>query len=163
MSIKSLLFVVFFLFSGPCWSEPASKESIEKMFTLIDMDKMLDSMYAQMDTIFGQMADEFDVDENKKPTMDKFFAQYTELLREEISWQKMKQPIIDVYAEVFTEEEVSELIKFYETPVGQKMLQKMPELMQASMSITKDLMIDFIPKLEALKQEIKAELNAELE
>jgi hypothetical protein len=40
-----------------------------------------------------------------------------------------------VYARTFTVEEIRQLIVFYRTPVGQKLLEKLPTVMQESMSI----------------------------
>lgn len=40
-----------------------------------------------------------------------------------------------VYARTFTVDEMRQLIAFYQTPVGQKLLEKLPTLVQESMSI----------------------------
>jgi hypothetical protein len=40
-----------------------------------------------------------------------------------------------VYARTFTVDEMHQLIAFYQTPVGQKLLEKLPTLVQESMSI----------------------------
>jgi hypothetical protein len=62
-----------------------------------------------------------------------------------------------VYARAFTVDEMRQLIAFYQTPVGQKLLEKSPTLVQESMSIgrawgqrlgaeLKDMMIDALRK-----------------
>jgi hypothetical protein len=58
--------------------------------------------------------------------------------------------------EVFTEEEMRELIKFYQSPLGQKVLEKTPELLQLSMEKTEVLLYEELPKLqERLERVVK--------
>ena len=58
--------------------------------------------------------------------------------------------------EVFTEEEMRELIKFYQSPLGQKVLEKTPELLQISMEKTEVLLYEELPKLqERLERVVK--------
>jgi hypothetical protein len=55
-------------------------------------------------------------------------------LLQDLSWEKMRDYLVEVNVEVFTEEEVNGLIQFYESPLGQKILKKMPELIQTAMA-----------------------------
>lgn len=41
---------------------------------------------------------------------------------------------VPIYQKHFTEEEVQEIIKFYKTPTGQKMLRELPQVMQEGMA-----------------------------
>ena len=41
--------------------------------------------------------------------------------------------MVDLYARYFTEQEIRDLIDFYQTPTGQKSIAVMPALMQDSM------------------------------
>ena len=52
--------------------------------------------------------------------------------REQMDWKVLEPEYTRVYLEVFTEPEVRDLIAFYQTPLGQKMLTKMPLLMAKS-------------------------------
>jgi len=61
-------------------------------------------------------------------------AEYDYVLRK---WLKMvfsdatfESEIANVYAAFFTEQEIRELIAFYNTPLGQKSLKKLPEIMK---------------------------------
>lgn len=50
----------------------------------------------------------------------------------------LRQDAIQIYSEVFTEQELKDLIAFYKTPTGQKALQKLPEIMQRSMQLAQE-------------------------
>jgi len=58
--------------------------------------------------------------------------------------------MVEVYAEVFTETELLEIIAFYKTATGQKSLEKLPEIMQLSMQKAQTALMQNIGELEAL-------------
>ena len=74
-------------------------------------------------------------------------------------WDKLKTQMVGAYVAVYTEDEIKEITAFYKSPAGVKMIAKMPELMQASMQITQNQMQQIMPKIQALSQEMAAELN----
>jgi hypothetical protein len=65
----------------------------------------------------------------------------------------MKVDIASVYAEVFSEDELRATIAFYTSPLGHKLLERMPELMQKSMQISQDRMKDVMPEVQKLGEE----------
>jgi hypothetical protein len=61
--------------------------------------------------------------------------------------------IIPIYDRNFTDEEVKQLIIFYSSPVGKKILEKMPPIMQECMQVGKNWGADLYEKVAArLKQ-----------
>jgi len=52
-----------------------------------------------------------------------------------LTWNAMFPEVTKLYKETFTESEIRQLIAFYQTPLGQKVLAKMPELTQKAFSI----------------------------
>jgi hypothetical protein len=67
--------------------------------------------------------------------------------------------MVRLYAETFSESELRQLIAFYKTPIGQKALQKMPELQQKGMAIGQKLAQDHMPELLAAIAARKRELD----
>jgi uncharacterized protein len=57
------------------------------------------------------------------------------MLREEMTWDKLRPVYVQIYQESFTQEEIDGLIAFYESPAGFAFVEKMPFVMQKSMSI----------------------------
>ena len=68
--------------------------------------------------------------------------------------------MIETYASVYSEEELRELAGFYNSPLGQKFVRKMPELMTATMQMTQEMMLDFVPRMQEIEAELQAELKA---
>jgi hypothetical protein len=73
-----------------------------------------------------------------------------ELLQQELSWEKMKDRYIELYAGTFSEEEMQGVIAFYRSPAGDAFLKKQPELMRRSMELNQQIMTELSPKLQDL-------------
>ena len=157
---KLLLVLVSFLFIAPAYSDDASsRKAAEELLTVTQADKMIDAVYSQMDTMFANMAKNMGITEAQKPIAEKYMKRITQLMREELVWDKLKTQMVGAYVAVYTEDEIKEITAFYKSPAGIKMIAKMPELMQASMQITQNQMQQIMPKIQALSQEMAAELN----
>jgi hypothetical protein len=56
-----------------------------------------------------------------KPVMKAFFDKH-------MSWAALKTEMAQLYAEQFTEEELQDITKFYQSPAGKKMARLTPDL-----------------------------------
>lgn len=61
----------------------------------------------------------------------------------------MVREMVPVYAETYTLDEIRQLTAFYDSPIGQKMLAKMPQLMARSMEIGNRVMMPRMQKFMA--------------
>ncbi|ACG77958.1 conserved hypothetical protein [Phenylobacterium zucineum HLK1] len=62
-----------------------------------------------------------------------------DVMREEVT-PKLMARMTPVYARTFTEAELEAMVVFYESPVGQAAITRIPQLMQESIAITEELM-----------------------
>ncbi|MBH8558493.1 DUF2059 domain-containing protein [Hymenobacter negativus] len=86
-----------------------------------------------------------------EPEMRAFFSKY-------MSWNSLKPDMVEVYSRNFTEPELRDITKFYQTPSGRKMSTVLPQLMQAGMEIGQKRVQDHLPELqEAIKAKMEAE------
>jgi hypothetical protein len=72
------------------------------------------------------------------------------MIIKELSWENIKADYIELYAEVFTEDELKGLINFYESPIGKAYIKKQPELTQKSMMLSQKMMMKVMPKLPGM-------------
>lgn len=163
MSGKKIFILAFgFVFSlGAFASEPAKKESVEKLLELTDASSMVDTMYVQMEGMFANMATQMGVTEKNRAAYDRYMKKVIAVISEDMGWKKMKEPLVQIYTKHLTEEEVQGMIDFYSSDVGKSMIKKMPLIMQDSMGMGQKMMVDAIPKIKALAEEMAAEVKAE--
>ncbi len=139
-------------------AEMASRESVEKLAELTEVPKMIDAMQSQVGGMFDGFAQQLDLSEEERPSFEKYKEKVIVLMHEEVSWEKMKEPMLDIYMKHFSEAEVQGLIEFYSSDLGQSMIRKMPEVMRESMAISQNMMQVMMPKIQALALEMQEDI-----
>jgi hypothetical protein len=104
-----------------------------------------------------------DLTEEQTRLMEKYFDKIFNVMKEEMSWDKMKDDFILLYMSVYTEAEVNELIDFYESPIGRKTLEKLPLLMEKSVAISQKYPMNMMPKIQEITMEMMNEVQAATE
>ena len=67
--------------------------------------------------------------------------------------------MIDLYMAHYSEQELQDMLAFYQSETGQSVVKKMPEVMAASMQITQQLMKDVYPKIMQMSKAYAEELK----
>jgi hypothetical protein len=163
---KVIIIGLIFLVGGLVNANPNADsyyESVEELLLLMKVDENLAYTFAQLRPIlleqFQAMMDG-DVTSEQVQIMEKYMGEMLDMMEEEMSWEKIKDDFIHVYMSVYTEEEIQELIKFYQTPVGQKTIEQTPILMEQSMEISQKYLFATLPKLQSIAEKMEAELKA---
>ncbi len=162
MHIKALLasLLLFAAFPGLSFADSASKEEkLDQLVNIMDMDSMVENMYSQMELMMQNMATELGVKAEEQTIFDEYYNKMTLLLKEDMSWQKMKPFVIDIYRRNFSEKEIDDMLAFYGTETGQALLQKMPTVMQESMIMSQALAQQTLPKLQEIGEELRMDLE----
>ena len=72
--------------------------------------------------------------------------------------QNILQELVPVYAKYFTQDDIRGMLAFYESPVGKKMIQTMPAVVQDSMAVGQRWGQAVMPRvIAALQQRLRAE------
>jgi uncharacterized protein len=64
-----------------------------------------------------------------------------------------------MYADVFTEDELRQVVAFYKSPGGQAFLDKTPQLMQRSIAMMQGLMADIMPHLQEMTSKMQKQID----
>lgn len=81
-----------------------------------------------------------------------------EFMEENFRYEDLEPQFIQVYADAFTEQELRDLAAFYRTPLGQRVVETLPEITAASQRIAMERMQEVMPQLmqavmEAMEEE----------
>jgi hypothetical protein len=163
MIMKRLLALLSLLTSLSVHAAPASRESVENLLVATKAESMMSSVFAGMDQIMrqsmAQAAQGRSLNAEQQRVLDAMPPKFIAIMREEMSWQKMKPQYVQLYVETFEQEEVDGLLAFYASPTGQALLNKMPVVVQKSMALSQSLMQSALPKMQAAIKEALAEAN----
>jgi hypothetical protein len=135
------------------------RETVERLLKVMQAEKIIDVMYAQIDKMFQGLGRDLGVKESEQAIFDKYVSKVTTAMKEEMSWQKMKEPMIDVYIKHYTEKEMNDLAEFYSSESGKSIINKMPAVMEDSMLISRSMLKDFLPKMQQISMELQQELE----
>jgi hypothetical protein len=109
-------------------SELSHRKAAEDMLNLVSGPNMFKAgANLALGPMLARMRDE-NVTEKYIAEMRQAFVDWIE---KDMLWEEISPPMIDLYMETFSEEELQEIIVFYKTPVGQKTLKTLPQLMAA--------------------------------
>ena len=93
------------------------------------------------------------------PAMAPFKDVLLEWAEKHLTWEVMAPPMSAVYAEKFTEPELRELIAFYRTPAGRKLVEVTPELTQRGAQIGAEVAQRYMSELQEMIQARAQELS----
>jgi uncharacterized protein len=130
-------------------NDEKTKLAIELM-DVTHSERNVHAMIDQIPTLMKEQMKSVATCDAAKPIVEQFSADMSEKLTTTMFSDDFKVDTAAVYAEVFTEDELRQIIAFYRTPIGEKMLARMPELMQKSMQIAQQRMASVMPEIKKL-------------
>ena len=131
----------------------------ERFLKLAKADRLTVPVYAQVQQMFAQRFAESGAPQNKQAVLESYQAKANTALDQAVGWDKIKPDMVKLYTSNFTEAELQELITFYKSPLGQKVLQKMPTLTAESAQLTQAKLEAAVPQVNKLLTDMTAELG----
>jgi hypothetical protein len=125
--------------------EKSHRAAVEELLVLT---KTPQNMKSSIDQILDLQIKQAPMLASLKEPMRKFFEKH-------LSYESLKEDLITMYVEEFSEDEVRDLIKFYQTPLGKKSVEKMPVLFAKGAQLG-------AAKVEAHKLELQQLIRDEL-
>jgi hypothetical protein len=155
---KLFLLIPILIFSSQTCSDN-KKDNVEQLFQLMKTDSIVEQIYTQTNQVLENMGQQMGVKESEQEGFQKHLQEMMTLIKQEVNWEKMKEPMIAIYLEHYSEKEIKDMIAFYKTETGQSMIKKMPMVMQDSMQLSQKIMQDLSPKLIELMDKYQLEHN----
>jgi uncharacterized protein len=140
-------FFLCILISGIALFQPATiradeashRKAVEALFGLMEMDSLLSQSVDKM----------LEMQVQQNPALVPYQAKMKTFLNKYMSWASLKDDMTKLYMAEFSESEVNELTKFYQTPLGKKTVKKMPLLMTKGAEIGQKRVQEHLPELQA--------------
>ncbi|MBE7494436.1 MAG: DUF2059 domain-containing protein [Verrucomicrobiaceae bacterium] len=156
--MKSLLTAALFLcLLGNCLAEltPSHKAAIEKLLDIMQVQKQMEqSMRAGLEAGMGTSADQIKaLPQEQQDKFNNAMKRVMDALMEEMSWEKLKPDLVEVYGRNFTEKETNDVIALMQSPTGQMLVTKQAAMVGDVMKVTQERMKTFMPKIMAIMQE----------
>jgi len=114
------------------------RQAVERLFELTHLQRLIE------DSVDGVL--------NLQITQNPALAAHRDALRafleKYIGWQALKDDLTAMYMQAFTEPELNEMNGFYSSTTGQKVLQRLPELVQQRNQLAMQRLQEHIGELQ---------------
>jgi hypothetical protein len=152
-----LLAVTFAALSRSALAQDTSATHREAVKQLMAVTHLREVTAQSMDDVVkSQMA--------QMPQLKPYESIMQTFLKEQMDWSALEPEFTRIYMEVFTEKELRDIVKIYQTPAGQMMLTKMPLLLVKTNEFTQRRLQSGLPvlmeRLQAAMQEKEKEKAA---
>ena len=140
--------------------DPEMRAAIEKLITVSGAKKQIENMFQAITPQINKMIEQKEKELGKSdPRIRGLAVRHMEHLSDVLveNFDELMRPMMVAYSRHYTLEEIHELIAFYESPVGQKLLQTMPKLIADGMEGMMPVMMKHMDKLN---RDLKKEMDA---
>ena len=142
---------------------PPSAASIQKLLQVTQTHKMLDTMQARIDDMMRKNSERAlagkPADAGEQKILDAQTTRLSALLKSMLSWNSMEPMYVDICGKTFTQKEVDDMIAFYQSPSGQSMVAKMPQVMTQAMQTMQARMATMTPQLQQISEDTASQLK----
>jgi len=164
-TIKFLLSVCFMalLVNTAFADERSHRKLAEEFMTITDTAKMMGSSFEQIKSKQIEKLAKVTYP-GKNPEKDRELQKRTmEYLNKKLIWNNFSEGYIDVYAEVFTEDELKALVNFYSSPVGKKVMSNTHDLRMKLLQSTQVQLKGMSLEIKKIEKDFVAEQKKQRE
>ena len=137
--------------TGVVNSEQASRQDVEHLFAVLKLDHMMQVTMASVAEQMKANLPELMKQQNVEIPKEQLDAMAEEIFRD-YPMKEVLDSMIPVYQKHLSKTDVSNILAFYQTPTGQKMLNEMPEMskeaMQAANPVMKQWMTTMMQRMQ---------------
>jgi hypothetical protein len=157
MKLRTLLFTLALSPLALLADEASHRKAAEKVLTQTGSEKGLENtlpnfLEPTLQAMKRQGLPE-DIVQDMKATVSAWF-------NKEIKYDEVKPKIVEVWMKNYTEQELNDLAKFFETDAGKKFLVKMPDVMRDSSLAVNEYMQSKQPALQSALEPLVARARA---
>jgi hypothetical protein len=132
--------------------EPSKEAKIVRVLALMKAEALTDQVFEQMKAETAAISAP-NASEQERAHAREVQAKILNLVKDRMSWEKMRPVYVKMYSETFTDEEIDGMLAFYQSPAGRAMLEKMPQLVSKIMALAQSQMAALMPEIERLIKE----------
>jgi len=163
--MKCLTALLLLICSGAaCADEASHRRLAEELMGLTQTEATVRNWRKNFDTqaqdvvntaTRGRRLDQ--LSEAQARTVRHFNERGAALLNEVLAWNRLQEPIERLYMQTFNESETRDLIAFYKSPLGQKMLTGLPALSEGVASVVRSQIDTVRPQLQSISTDFQNE------
>jgi uncharacterized protein len=140
-----------------------SEKSVLQLLQVMHTHQIMDNASAQMDaTVHNSMklATQGQLNPEQEKIREESQTKLMAIVKDELNWSTVEPLLVQAYQSTFTQEEVSAMLSFYDSPIGQSVGAKLPTVNQQLSQLMQQRTQELIPKLVEVQKEMAARIKA---
>ena len=155
---KSLLISALLISTSVFASEPSSLQLASKLIKQLNIDAQSEVMAKNMRDMQARQISQLKLPPEAMPAVNEYLDKQLALLFSIFKSDEMRNDYAKAYMNVYSKEELKEIVAFYDSPAGIKMLEKTPELTTTIMKVAEKYVMEIQPESLKLREELKKSL-----
>ena len=166
LSAVTLLAAIALAALQPAFAEDTkpSEQSVRQLLEAMHTGEALKEASAHIDDMLRASMKEADgrpLNPEQQKIRDETRAKVIAVMKEQLDWSTILEPImIQSYRNTFTREEVNALLRFYRTPVGRSVADKLPAASQQTLQLMQQRIRDMMPKIQQIVRDSQERIRA---
>ena len=143
---------------------PVSKEQMAKRRELaakflvtMKVEKQMTQVFQMIRQSQSMMLKKMLKDAKQIKSAEEFQTKMMTVIKEEMSWAKLKPIFIDVYSSVYSVKELEAMNNFFSSPVGQSFVDKTPQVNKVTMQKMSSIMVSMANRIKQEAEKFKQE------
>jgi hypothetical protein len=145
-------------------SPKPSEESVRQLLEANHTGEVIKGSFAHMDDMLRGSMKDVDgrpLNAEQQKIRDETRAKVVALMKQQLDWSTTLEPImVDSYRDTFTQQEVDALLRFYRTPIGKSVAEKLPVASQQTMQLMQQRIREIMPKIQEITRDSAARIKA---
>lgn len=159
--VRGFLLSTAMLFAPMARATPATDAQVDTLFDAMRARETLDAVLPQIRGSQQQMVEQLiagkTLSDEQRRQLGRYLDKSSARIAKALAWENMQPVYRDIYRQTFSAEDIDAMVAFYTSPAGRNLLDKMPQLMQNSMSAVQKVLV---PVLQDLQKDIEAQAAA---
>jgi len=162
MKLIQLAFASLLFHSISTTAVVASDNHTQAAFKLLEVtnsQSLTDGMVTEMKQLLSDMPVGEDLTEQQQKLFDTFRIKMYVLIDSMLSWETLRSEYARIYTDNYTESELQQLISFYDSPIGQKVLSSTATINTALANVPQNNLNTLMTEMQTAAQVVMQEIN----
>ena len=162
------LITLFLVAAVAGWAQaaPPSDASINELMKAMQLETLLNQALKEMDEGMAKGMEQGlqrsiqgkELNPAQKAAVEKFKTKFEGTVKDELSFNKVKDIYLQAYKDTFTQEEVDAITVFYKSPAGKAITTKYPMAMQKANGLMQERISPLTTKLQGMLEDFVKQL-----
>ena len=153
MKHVALLTVGILLATSLASAQGLSKEAkVERLLEVTNGQATMNQVFEQMKAAMAPATPASATPEQRAKAQE-LHSKILDLMKSQMSWEKMRPAYVKAYNETFSEEEIDGILAFYESPPGRAMQEKMPMFISKIMAMAQAQVSELMPDIQRITRD----------